>query len=66
MNASAPNPIEPSLTGSWRSFSPRLDPEVAAIFKEIEEGTLEALREAARKQGKLMEPAPEDPPLKRP
>ena len=65
MNASKPPPTETTLTGSWRSFSPKLDPQVADRFREIEAGTLEALREAALKSGRLMEEA-EAPPMKRP
>ena len=46
----------PELTGSWRNFSPKLDPETAEIFRSIEEATLESLRQAGR-EARLKEEA---------
>ena len=56
----------PKLTGSWRNFSPRLDDAVAARFREIEAGTVEALQEAALRGGRVMELPPLEPPMQRP
>jgi hypothetical protein len=56
----------PPLTGSWRSFSPNLTPAVAEKFREIEEGTMEALRDAGASSAHLKEAPPEPPPLPRP
>lgn len=64
MKSSASIKTAPPLTGSWRTFSPRLDQRVAERFRQIEEGTLEALREAAT-NSRVMETS-EEPPMKRP
>ena len=53
------------LTDSWRNFKPRLSQEVAERFRQIEQGTLEALSQASGLENRLMEEAKE-PPMPRP
>ena len=50
----------PKLT-SWRSFSPKLDAETAQLFNQIEQDTLELLREAGRKSSLVQEEPPPYP-----
>ena len=65
MNSTSTADARATLSGSWRNFSPRLSPEVARVFKQIEEDTLEALRQAGQQADRLMEEPPE-PPMPRP
>jgi hypothetical protein len=50
---------------TWRNFKPRLSQEVAERFRQIEEGTLEALSRASGLGNSVME-KPAEAPLSRP
>jgi len=45
----------PTLTGSWRNFSPKLDAETARLFDQLDEDTMELLRKAGRQSSVMME-----------
>ena len=47
--------IQPTLTGSWRNFSPKLDARTAQLFNQIEQDSLELLRNAGRKSSLVQE-----------
>ena len=49
----------PELTGSWRNFSPKLDPETAEVFRSIEEATRQQVaRYAGVTEGRIAEVVP--------